>query len=44
MTKVKDKYEFILELLETGKLTPAQKERVMLLSTKIIKDTSNKRR
>ncbi len=42
MTKVKDKYEFILELLETGKLTPAQKERVMLLSTKIIKDTSNK--
>lgn len=29
---MKDKYEFILELLETGKLTPAQKERVLKLS------------
>lgn len=40
MTKVKDKYEFILELLETGKLTPAQKERVMLLSTQELKNGS----
>ncbi|MEZ7867610.1 MAG: hypothetical protein QMB37_09205 [Paludibacteraceae bacterium] len=39
---MKDKYEFILELLETGKLTPAQKERVMLLSTNVIKDSSQK--
>ena len=42
MKKVKDKYEFILDLLETGKLTPAQKERVMLLSTNVIKDSSQK--
>ena len=34
---MKDKYEFIVELLETNKLTPAQKERVLLLSKDEIK-------
>ena len=37
---MKDKYEFIVELLETNKLTPAQKERVMILSANAIKDSS----
>lgn len=37
---VKDKYDFIKQLLETEKLSPTQKERVLLLSAKEISDNT----
>lgn len=39
---VKDKYDFILELLESRNLSPSQKERVMKLSANLMKENSTK--
>lgn len=38
---VKDKYDFITQLLETEKLSPTQKERVLLLTAKEIGDNGS---